>query len=125
MHNVLIVEDDRPMARALELKLTEAGLACITASNGKEALERLDGSDVDIIILDILMPKMNGLKFLEELAKKNLSIPVIVTSNLSHDDDIKEAKRLGAVDYFIKAEITLNQIVDKIQEVLGASTKQA
>lgn len=119
MKKVLIVEDDSPMARALTLKLGDVGLESVSASNGREALDVLEKETVDLILLDILMPKMNGLKFLEELAKKDISIPVIVTSNLSHEDDIKEAKRLGAVEYFVKADISLNKIVEKAQEVLG------
>lgn len=119
MKKVLIVEDDSPMARALTLKLGDAGLDSVSAGNGHEALEVLEKETVDLILLDILMPKMNGLKFLEELAKRDITIPVIVTSNLSHEDDIKEAKRLGAVEYFVKADVSLNKIVEKTQEILG------
>ena len=118
MKTTLIVEDDKPMARAIQLKLTDVGVESVVAYDGREALEVLKEQQIDLILLDILMPKMNGLKFLEELAKRNISIPVIVISNLSHEDDVKEAKRLGAMEYFVKADITLNQVVDKVTKVL-------
>ncbi|MCA9390183.1 response regulator [candidate division WWE3 bacterium] len=116
---VLVVEDERPLARALEMKLKEAGFEVDVMDNGKSALEAVSQKTFGLIILDILMPKMNGLKFLEEMVKKNIEIPVIVASNLSREDEIKEAKRLGAVDYFIKSETSLGDIVSIVEERLN------
>ena len=118
MARILIVEDELPMAKALALKFTEIEYETVIALNGKEALSVLDNEEIDLIILDIVMPTMNGIAFLRELVKQNVAIPVIVASNLSHEDDITEARRLGAKDYFIKADTTLNDIVAKVKNII-------
>ena len=118
---VLVVEDERPLAKALEMKLKEVGFEVETLDNGKDALAMVQKESFNLIILDILMPKMNGLKFLEEVVKKGIEIPVIVASNLSREDEIKQAKRLGAVDYFIKSETSLGDIVSIVQQRLNGT----
>jgi DNA-binding response OmpR family regulator len=113
--SILIVEDERPIARALELKLKNSGFAAEPVNNGEEALLILGVKKFDLIILDLVMPKMDGFTFLTEIRKRGIDTPVIVTSNLSQDEDKARAKKLGAVDYLIKSNTPLTAIVEKIK----------
>ncbi|MBN1778989.1 MAG: response regulator [Candidatus Buchananbacteria bacterium] len=87
---ILVVEDEKPMAKALELKLTHAGYQVVTASNGEEALMILEKDKFDLILLDIIMPKMDGFGVLEALKKQGKKTPVIMSSNLSQPEDEKK-----------------------------------
>lgn len=115
---ILIVEDEKPMARALELKLTHSGFEVKSAPNGEEALKILEQETFDLILLDLVMPKMDGFKVLEELSARGIKSKVIVTSNLSQQEDIKRAKALGAQDYFIKSNTPIANIVEYVNKAL-------
>ena len=108
---ILIAEDEKPMANALGLKLRSAGFETTLVYDGEAAVEAAKKTSFDLIILDLVMPKKDGFSVLAELNRLNIAIPVIVSSNLSQDEDIKRAKELGARDYFIKSDTTLAEIV--------------
>jgi two-component system, OmpR family, alkaline phosphatase synthesis response regulator PhoP len=118
MPKILIVEDELPMARSLELKLVNAGFATKIASNGEEALAILNNEKFDLMFLDLIMPKMNGFSVLEELKTRNINMPVVVTSNLKQASDVIEARRLGAKDYFVKSDTALANIVSYTKKLL-------
>lgn len=115
---VLIVEDEKPMARALELKLTHAGFEANAVFNGEEGMALLQKETYALILLDLVMPKMDGFKVLEALQDKKITTPVIVLSNLSQQDDEKRAKALGAKEFFIKSDTPIATIVEKISQFL-------
>ncbi|MFC1645107.1 response regulator transcription factor [Patescibacteria group bacterium] len=115
---ILIVEDERPMAKALELKLGGSGFFAKAVFNGEEALEILKEEKFDLIILDLVMPRMSGFEFLEKLKLNKIDTPVIVASNLSQEEDIEKVKDLGAVDYFIKSDISISEIVERVRNVI-------
>ncbi|MCW1930563.1 MAG: response regulator [Candidatus Kerfeldbacteria bacterium] len=117
---LLIVEDEKPIAKALQLKLSHSGFDVELAMNGEEALQCIEKNTFDLILLDLIMPKMNGFDFLEELKKRKNSVPVIVSSNLSQEEDMKRVKTLGAVDYYVKSNVTIAQVVEKVNRYLGA-----
>ena len=117
--HILIVEDERPLAKALELKLGKVGYETITATNGGEAVAYLEKQDIDLIVLDLVMPKFDGFHVLEYVHEKKLSAKVLVLSNLSQTEDAKKAKNLGAVDYFIKSNTPIVTLVENIKKVLG------
>ncbi len=98
---ILIIEDERPMARALELKLTHAGFETTSAPNGEKGIELIGEQTFSLILLDLIMPKMDGFKVLETLKEKKIKTPVMVLTNLSQEDDEKRAKALGAKEFFI------------------------
>jgi len=116
---VLIVEDQKPMSHALQIKLTSSGFDAKVANNGEEALKILETEKFDIILLDLIMPRMDGFAALQEMKKKNVNTPVIVASNLGQEDDIKKAKDLGASDYFIKSNVSIADIIEKIKKALN------
>jgi len=117
---ILIVEDERPLARALELKLTRSGFQTKTVYDGAAALQAVSSEKFDLILLDLVMPKMDGFTVLEALKSHNIRIPVVVATNLSQEEDLKRVRALGAVDYFVKSDVPINAIVERIRKALGA-----
>ena len=116
--SILIVDDEKSLARAFELKLTHAGFSAQTASNGQEALEKLRTQHFDLMLLDLVMPSMDGFQVLETLKQEGIQLPVIVTSNLSQTEDMKRAKSLGAVEYFVKSNTPISDIVLQIKNIV-------
>lgn len=114
--NILIVDDEAILARALELKLQKVGFGVFVVNNGLQAIEAIKKQSFDLILLDILMPEMDGWEVLSALKGKGLKI--IVTSNLGQLEDISKAKTLGAIDFLVKSNTSLSQIQEKIQGFL-------
>lgn len=113
---ILIVEDDLPTIDALAFKLSQKGILASTALNGEEAIERLKREKYDLVLLDLLLPKKSGFEVLEELKTNGLSknARVIVISNLGQEDNIKKAMAMGASDYILKTDISINDLVERI-----------
>ena len=122
---LLIVEDEKPLARALELKLAHAGFETTTVSDGEAALKLLHKEPFDLVVLDLVMPKVNGFSVLEELKTKKMSVPVIVLSNLGQEEDKKKAKSLGAQEFFVKSDTPLVEIVDYVEQFLVARQRNS
>lgn len=116
---ILIVEDERPLNQAMSLELKNAGYEVEAAFDGQEALDFIGTKKYDLILLDLLMPKMNGLDVLMEMKKRNITFPVIVSSNLSDESGIQKAKELGVKDYFIKSDVSLSDIVEAVKKAIG------
>jgi DNA-binding response OmpR family regulator len=120
LKRILIVEDEHAIAKALQLKFQHSGFTVETAENGKIALEMCEKKKkaFDLILLDLIMPVMNGFDLLAALNQQKIVIPVIVSSNLSQEEDVKRAKELGAVDYYVKSEIPIAGVVERVQKIL-------
>lgn len=120
MVKILVVEDDKFLNYAYQSKLPKEGFEIDLAVDGEMALEKIESFRPDLVILDIMIPKINGLEVLEKMRKdkKTKKIPVIITSNLNQDYDIKKCMKLGANGYLIKSEVSINEVVDKIRKVL-------
>ena len=106
------------MAHALQLKLQREGFSVDIASDGEQAMTMLTKGTYDALILDLIMPKMNGFEVLEGIQELKNRPKVIVASNLSQEQDAKRAKGLGADDYFVKSNTPLKEIVQKIKQHL-------
>jgi two-component system, OmpR family, response regulator VanR len=115
---ILIVDDEKPLAKALELKLAHEGFETMAVFNGSEAIEALKKSSYDLALLDLVMPQEDGFAVLENMKKLGTKTVVIVSSNLSQEEDIARAKALGATDYFVKSDTTLADIVVKVKKYL-------
>jgi len=115
---ILIAEDDRPIAKALQLKLEHSGFKVSVVSNGEEAIEAVGKDNFDLVLLDLMMPKKDGFTFLEELKSKKNRPAVIVLSNLSQSGDMEKAQSLGASAYFVKSDTPLVNLVSHIQKIL-------
>lgn len=114
---ILIVEDERPLAKALELKLSQAGYGVKSVFNGKTAIDELAKAPADLVLLDLLMPETDGWEVLKWMHGRG--IKVVVTSNLNQEEDIKRAKELGAEDFWVKSNVSLSDIVEKITAMFG------
>ncbi len=116
---VLVAEDEKPLAKALNLKLTKMGFLVSSVFNGSDAIKALQKESFDFILLDLIMPEKDGFKVLSELQAKKNNTPVAVLSNLGQEEDIKRAKSLGALAYFVKADTPIQNIVNFVQEHIG------
>ncbi len=108
---ILIVEDERPLAHALELKLSHEGYETTIAGTGSAGLKAALEGNFDMILLDVILPELDGFSVLKQLKEKGNKTPVIVLSNLGQDEDQKKAKELGAIDYMVKSNAPLGDIV--------------
>lgn len=118
---VVLVEDEKMLAEMYVTKFTMEGYDAHKANDGQTGFELIKQVKPDIILLDIIMPKLDGfavLKMLKNDAQLK-NIPVILLTNLGQDEDIKKGKELGAVDYFVKANHTPAEVVNKVKQVLG------
>lgn len=118
--NILVVEDEKPMARALELKLTHLGMNARAVFNGQEALDAMEKEKFDMVLLDIMMPIKDGFGVLEGMKEKGIKTPVIMLSNLSQAEDEKRAKALGAIEFYVKSDTPIAKIVEHVQALLSA-----
>lgn len=116
---ILIAEDEKAYSRALVLKLTNSGYEAESAANGQEALDAIKNSHFDLLLCDLVMPKVNGFEVIEEIKKQGINLPVIVLSNLSQTDDEKKVRDLGVYDFLAKSSVTIAEVIVKVQEILG------
>jgi len=115
---ILIVEDEKPLAKALELKLKHEGFEAQSILNGGYVQESLEKESYDLIILDLVMPIVDGFEVLEKLKKDKNKIPIIVLSNLNQGEDERKVKELGAVEFFVKSNTPITEMVKNIKKVL-------
>jgi CheY-like chemotaxis protein len=117
--NILIVEDDEFLQKILVTKFTREALDTRAASDGEEALRMIKERRPDIVLLDLILPKITGFDVLAEIRTDVMirDLPVIILSNLGQEDDIKRAKELGALDFLVKADTSVNDVVKKVKEL--------
>ena len=118
---VLIVEDEDVLVRVLQEKFEEENFKVAIATDGAAVLSMAEKFKPDVILLDILLPKMNGLEVLAQLKKDdNLkNIPVVIMSNVDNDERIKKGLSLGAVGYMVKTQHPINEVVEKVNEYIA------
>jgi CheY-like chemotaxis protein len=100
------------------MKLKNQGYTTKVVTNGQEALKELKAGKYDLMLMDLIMPVMDGFAVLEEMKNSKINVPVIVLSNLGQDEDRAKTKSLGAIDYFVKSNTPIADIVDKVQKTL-------
>lgn len=117
---ILIVEDEKPMIQALREKLTDANYNVWVAENGKDGLELAKKKKPDLILLDIIMPVMDGITMLQKLRKDNWGkkVKVMILTNLSDVSKADEASDFNVLDYLIKTDWTLEDLLKKVEEAI-------
>ena len=118
--SVLIVEDDEALNEAFSMVLTHVGYKVRAVFNGQEGLDAVEAEEPDVVILDLLMPVMDGKQFLEKLDKSH-KMPIVVMSNLDSKSEIQKALDLGATRYLLKAWASPNELVKVVQDTLADS----
>lgn len=120
MSNVLVIEDDDIMLKAIRNILRKDGHEVITAKDGKEAFDKLDNEDYDVVITDLMMPYANGLEVVSRLRNNNAKrhVGIIVCSSVGNEETITEAFRLGADDY-LKKPIMAGELMIRIRKLLA------
>lgn len=122
MKKVVIVEDDEHISKVYEIKLTKEGITSVVARDGEEAVAKITTEKPGLILLDLMIPKKDGFWVLEEI-KKNpdlKTIPVLVLSNLGQKSDQDRARDLGANEYLVKVDFSIQDIVEKVKNYLAA-----
>ena len=117
---ILLIEDDRFLRRACEVGLKKRGFVVVTANDGEEGLQKAQAESFDLILMDMLMPKLSGLDALEALKKdeRTRGVPVVILSNSSLDTDMQRAMELGAAGYMVKASLSLQELGDHVLSFL-------
>ena len=123
---ILIVEDDKFLIKLYNDKLTRAGLEVSMAISGEEGLAKVENEKPDIVLLDVILPQKNGFDILSELKLNpdTKNIPVIILTNLGQESDIKTGLDLGAEDYLVKTDFSINKLPEKVKAVLAARLKK-
>jgi len=121
-YSVLLVEDDALLNRMLANEFTHQNFHVVSVENGLDVLLAVEKRKPDLILLDLVLPGIDGFEILKQLKgdKKTQEIPVIVLSNLEIESDVKSAKILGAEQYFIKANSSVEEIVSAVQKRLSS-----
>jgi len=112
---ILIAEDEKAYSRALVLKLQNAGFEVESVGNGEEALEAIKKGSFNLLLCDLVMPKMNGFQVLEEIKRQDLKIPVIGLSNLSQANDEEKMRAAGAIDFLSKSNTPIINVITKVK----------
>lgn len=118
---ILVAEDDKFLSNAYRVKLTKAGFEVKMVADGQEVLTILQTFTPDIILLDVVMPVKDGFATLEAIKsdEKLKTIPVIVASNLGQKEDCDRALKLGANDFVVKSDLSLDTLIQKIHNLIG------
>jgi len=113
---ILLIEDDQFLRKACEVSLKKRGFTVLTAVDGEAGIRKAREETPDIILMDMLMPKMSGIEALEALKKdaQTRGIPVVILSNSSGETAVQRARALGAIGYLVKASLSLQELGDRV-----------
>ncbi len=121
---ILIVEDEPLLGNLLKQRLDREGFAVTLVRDGEEAFRTIQGILIpDLVLLDIILPKISGFELMErinqdpDLAQKH--IPIVIVSNLGQEGDVKKGQDLGAIGYFVKAQLSIEDLVSRVREFFG------
>ncbi|HDL75084.1 MAG TPA: response regulator [bacterium] len=118
---VLLIEDEEIILKLLQKKLIDEDYNVLIARNGEQGLKMIKKIKPDIILLDIIMPKMNGFEVMEEISKDSSikKIPIIIISNSGQETELSRAKELGANDWLVKTEFNPQEVIKKVIKQIG------
>lgn len=118
--NILLVEDEPLLSNLLKQRLEKEGLNVILAQDGEEALKILKTVKPNLILLDIILPKISGFELMEILKTDPQfeKAPIIIISNLGQESDVLKGQSLGAIEYFVKAQVSIEELVEQVKRFL-------
>lgn len=119
---ILLVEDDPFLSLLLKNRLQKEGFNITLAKDGQEGIDYLKNFQPNLMLLDLILPKKTGFELMEEIRLDpqfyGKNVPIIVISNLGQQEDISRSRQLGAVDYYVKAKISIDDLIQRIKEFL-------
>jgi DNA-binding response OmpR family regulator len=115
---ILVIEDEDSLLMAIKAKLELEGYEVLSADNGEEGEKLLKKEHPDLLLLDILLPKRDGFEVMRDLVKEGVKLPIIIISNSGQPVEIERAKKLGAVDYLVKADFSPSEVVEKVKKII-------
>lgn len=122
MPKILLIEDDPFLSSLLKNRLQKEGFEVFLAKDGEEGLNLIKSTKPQLILLDIILPKKSGFEVMEEIRSdpeiQVLEVPIIIISNLGQPEDVSRGQELGAIEYFIKAKTSIDELVQKIKEFI-------
>ena len=119
MKHILIVEDEPTIAKAIRIALQDKEVTVRIAPNGEVAIELIEEKKPDLIVLDILIPGIDGYGVLEHLESNNMSIQTLILTNLCSEHDKKKCKEYGVCEYVVKSDISHHELWKKISKYLS------
>jgi len=119
--SILIVEDEPLLGSLLRQRLEKEAFQVMLARDGEEALSIIKGQKVpDLVLLDLILPKLSGFEIMEKIntdpALASVKIPIVVITNLGQESDVQKGQQLGAIGYFVKAQLSIESLVSHVKE---------
>jgi len=116
---ILLLEDEAMLASMYKTKFEREGFEIVVAGDGEEGLEQAKAASFDVVLIDIIMPKLDGFAVLKQLRLLDAykDVPILMLTNLGQEEDVEKGKALGATDYLVKANFTPSQVLEKIRAV--------
>ncbi|MFC1594824.1 response regulator transcription factor [Patescibacteria group bacterium] len=123
---ILLIDDDTFLLDMYSVKFNEAAIKIDVAQDGEEALDKIRENKYKAILLDIIMPNLDGFELLKKVKEEKLanSTPIIILSNLGQRDDLEKGLSLGADDYIVKANFTPSEVLEKLKEIIERKNKK-
>ena len=122
---ILLAEDEPLLANLLKQRLEKESFRVFHAKDGEEAIKMIPEVKPELMLLDLILPKMSGFEVMEKISQMPelavLNVPIVVISNLGQESDVKKAQSLGAVGYFIKAQLSFEDLVSQVKNFFGVS----
>ncbi len=120
MAKILIVEDDPLIVKIYATRLQADGFEVQSGQDGLEGIAKIREFMPDVVLLDVMMPKLDGFGFITEVKKDPTlqAIPIVMYSNIGNEEEIQRAKSLGVAEFLVKANLTPNQVIEKIKQYL-------
>ena len=124
--SILLIEDEKFLNQLLKNRLQKEGIKVTIAFNGEEGLKFLRSEKFDLILLDLILPRISGFELMEIISADPSikSSPIIIISNLGQETDIAKGKCLGAIEYFIKARVSIDELIKQIKKFMGAQNNK-
>ena len=117
-NHLLVVEDEKPISRVLNIKLEQKGYNVTVVRNGKDALRTFEEERVDGVLLDLILPEQDGFETLKQIREQDQNVPVVILSNLGQPEDRERVEKYGIEKYYVKADISLHTLVEEISEMI-------
>ena len=118
---IMIIEDDRFLSSLMKARFEKDGFGVIQAFDGEEAIQLFKTQTPNLIILDLIMPRVTGFEVLQaiSISPQLEKVPVVILSNLAQDSDIEKARQLGAKEYFVKVKVSIDDLVGRVKSLLN------